>query len=114
MYETPYDITDPDFPECTIDRPSGASATGRMGLVNHFLDLDIDLFGDDIYVPDATAASTTNSISSITAQTSLCLSAHGRLPNFVLVSERKALSFHVHPSPLSDQLAADCPAPIGR
>ncbi|EFX02694.1 hypothetical protein CMQ_2623 [Grosmannia clavigera kw1407] len=85
IYETPYDTTDADFPECTIDRPSGGSATGRMGLVNHFLDVDINLFGNDILVPDATAASTTNSLSSITAQANLCLNEHGRLPNFILL-----------------------------
>ena len=85
LYETPYDTTDPNFAECTLDRPAGASASGRMGLVNHFLDVEIDLFGEVILIPDTINAGTTNSLSSITAQTSLCVNAFGRTPNFVLV-----------------------------
>lgn len=85
LYETPYDTTDPNFSECTLDRPAGASASGRMGLVNHFLDVEIDLFGEVILIPDTIKAATTNSLSSITAQTSLCVNAFGRTPNFVLV-----------------------------
>jgi hypothetical protein len=82
FFETPYDTTDSTFPECTIDRPSGASADGRMFIVNHFL--DVDIFGIDI--PDSAAASTTNSVSSILAQSDICLSDYGRVPNFILVS----------------------------
>lgn len=85
LYETPYDTTDPSFAECTLDRPAGASASGRMGLVNHFLDVEIDLFGEVILIPDSIKAATTNSLSSITAQTSLCVNAFGRTPNFVLL-----------------------------
>ncbi|KAL1891422.1 hypothetical protein Sste5346_007685 [Sporothrix stenoceras] len=85
LYETPYDTTDPNFAECTLDRPAGASASGRMGLVNHFLDVEIDLFGEVILIPDTIKAATTNSLSSITAQTSLCVNAFGRTPNFVLL-----------------------------
>ncbi|CAK7233847.1 hypothetical protein SBRCBS47491_008750 [Sporothrix bragantina] len=85
LYETPYDTTDPKFAECTIDRPPGASASGRMGLVNHFLDVELDLFGEVILIPDTIKAGTTNSISSITAQTNLCVNAYGRQPNFVLL-----------------------------
>lgn len=80
-FETPFDTTDPKFPQCDIDRPSGASATGRMALVNHFL--DINLFG--ILIPNEAAAPTTNGAASITAQTNLCHSAHGRTPNVVLL-----------------------------
>lgn len=57
-----------------------------MGLVNHFLDVEIDLFGEVILIPDAIKAGTTNSLSSITAQTGLCVNSFGREPNFVLVS----------------------------
>ncbi|CAK7215096.1 hypothetical protein SEUCBS140593_002415 [Sporothrix eucalyptigena] len=85
LYETPYDTTDPNFAECTLDRPAGASASGRMGLVNHFLDVELDLFGEVILIPDTIKAATTNSISSITAQTNLCVNAFGRQPNFVLL-----------------------------
>lgn len=84
FFETPYDTTDPTFPECSIDRPSGASATGRMYLVNHFL--DIDILGIDI--PDEMAASTTNAATgsgSIGAQVGICVGLYGRYPNVVLL-----------------------------
>jgi len=86
FFETPYDTTDPTFPECTIDRPPGASATGRMYIVNHFL--DVDVLGVD--VPDTAADSTTNAATgtgSIGAQADLCISLYGINPNFVLVDE---------------------------
>lgn len=83
-FETPYDTTDASFNECTIDRPSGASADGRMYIVNHFLDEDI--LGIDI--PNRDAASTTNAAEgdgSIGAQSDLCESLYGRAPNVVLL-----------------------------
>lgn len=83
-FETPYDTTDASFNECTIDRPSGASADGRMYIVNHFLDEDI--LGIDI--PDRDAAATTNAADgdgSIGAQADLCESLYGRAPNVVLL-----------------------------
>lgn len=85
FFETPYDTTDPNFAQCTIDRPSGASAAGRLALVNHFLDVDLKVLGFDILIPDAAAANTTNSVSSILAQTDLCLAAYGSQVNVVLL-----------------------------
>ena len=82
-FETAYDVTDASFSSCSIDRPSGASATGRMGLVNHFL--DVDIFG--VKVPARDKADTTNAASgkgSIGAQASLCEGLYGRAPNVVL------------------------------
>jgi hypothetical protein len=58
-----------------------------MGIMNHFL--DIDLLG--IKFPDAEAAPTTNSVSSILAQANLCVSQNGRMPNVVLVSSSPLL-----------------------
>jgi hypothetical protein len=66
---------------CTLDRPSGASPTGRMYIVNHFLDLQIG----SVLIPDDPADSTTNSASSIEAQANLCNGMYGRMPNGVLV-----------------------------
>ncbi len=71
-----------------MDRPAGASSDGRMGLVNHFLDIEIDLFGAVILIPDTIKADSTNSVSSITAQVQRCVDAHGRMPNYVLVGFR--------------------------
>lgn len=66
---------------CTLDRPSGASPTGRMYIVNHFLDLQVG----SVLIPDDPADSTTNSASSIEAQANLCNGMYGRMPNGVLV-----------------------------
>ena len=83
-FETPYDVTDPTFPNCNIDRPSGASATGRMYIVNHFL--DVDILGID--VPDREAAARTNAVSgegSIGAQAAKCEALYDRAPNAILL-----------------------------
>lgn len=82
FFETPYDVTDKSFNQCTLDRPGGASANGRMYIVNHFL--DVDIFG--ILIPDQINAPKTNSRASILAQSNLCYQTWGRLPNFILVS----------------------------
>lgn len=84
FFETPYDVTDPNFAECTIDRPTGASADGRMYIVNHFLDLSIA----GIDIPDDSADNTTNAASgvgSIGAQVGICQGLYGRSPVGVLV-----------------------------
>jgi len=84
FFETPYDTTDPIFPECKIDRPPGASAEGRMYIVNHFLDIDIA----GIKIPDNGADNVTNAatgVGSIGAQTNLCIGLYGRAPVGVLV-----------------------------
>lgn len=70
------------IPKSTIDRPAGASADGRMGLVNHMLHLEF--FG--IQIPDEGSAVATNSPASIEAQSSICAGLYGRTPNVVLVS----------------------------
>ncbi|MCJ1390804.1 hypothetical protein MMC18_003665 [Xylographa bjoerkii] len=84
FFETPYDTTEPTFPECTIDRPPGASAAGRMYIVNHFLDLDI--FG--ILIPDNAADRQTNAAmgsGSIGAQVGICEGLYAYAPKGVLV-----------------------------
>ncbi|KAK9372295.1 PLC-like phosphodiesterase [Lipomyces chichibuensis] len=82
-FETPYDQTDCTFSQCRIDRPSKASASGRMYLVNHTL--NIDLLNTGILVPDRDGAATTNSLAAIEAQTDLCSSLYGRRPNVMLL-----------------------------
>jgi len=77
IWENPYDVTDSSFP-CTVDRGSGSN----MLMMNHFL--DVSIFGAD--VPDRTAASTTNSQSSIIANANGCLSLNGGVnPTFILL-----------------------------
>ena len=84
FFETPFDTLDPAFPECTIDRPAGAKADGRMYIVNHFL----DVAWRGIDVPDRTALDATNAatgVGSIGAQVGLCSGLYGRAPVGVLV-----------------------------
>lgn len=87
-FETSYEVTDSSFPSCAIDRPSGASADGRMGIVNHML--HIEILG--IQIPNEIEASTTNSVESIESQASICEGLYGRAPNVVLVSRPPLLS----------------------
>ncbi|KAF3770427.1 PLC-like phosphodiesterase [Cryphonectria parasitica EP155] len=81
IFETPFDTTDPTFPQCAIDRPPGASAAGRMILVNHFLDTNLS----GILIPNQAAANVTNSAASITAQANLCSGLYQQTPNFILL-----------------------------
>ncbi|KAH6655878.1 PLC-like phosphodiesterase [Truncatella angustata] len=80
-FETPFDPTDSQLLECNIDRPSGASANGRMYLVNH--NLNAEVFG--ISIPDIGAASKTNSESSILAHSDICIGKYSRDPNVILL-----------------------------
>lgn len=83
FFETAFDVTDSDFPSCSIDRPTGASADGRMYIVNHFLDQEI---APGVKIPDRLRAPTTNSKKSIDKQTNICQGVYGgRAPNFVLL-----------------------------
>ena len=89
FWETPFDMTDPSFPQCIIDRPGGvvedpALASQRMYIVNHYL--DTEMMGMD--VPDRRDARKTNAASgseSIGAQVDLCRKEHGRAPKGILV-----------------------------
>ncbi|KAI4210877.1 MAG: hypothetical protein LQ351_006281 [Letrouitia transgressa] len=88
FFETPFDTTDPTFPQCALDRPPNGKPDGRMYIVNHFLDKEIDLFGQKVLVPDRAAAPRTNAAvgkGSITAQTDICEDLYGRTPAGVLV-----------------------------
>ena len=89
FWETPFDMTDPSFPQCIVDRPGGlaenpAQASQRMYIINHFL--DTEMMGMD--VPDRRDARKTNAatgIDSIDAQIDLCQQQHGRAPKGILV-----------------------------
>ncbi|KAI2463322.1 PLC-like phosphodiesterase [Annulohypoxylon bovei var. microspora] len=81
-FETPFSPTKDNFIQCNIDRPSGASADGRMFLANHNLNIEIL---PDILIPDPAQAADTNSIDSITSQTNICVQNYGRNPNVVLL-----------------------------
>jgi hypothetical protein len=87
-FETPFDTTDPNFAQCTMDRKNSLDSDGKssMYIVNHFLDEEI--LDTDILVPNRGAAATTNAPTgpgSIGAQSSRCAGAYGRWPNVVLI-----------------------------
>ena len=84
MFETPFDTTDPGFPECSLNRPAGGEPDGRMYVMNHFLDKKV--LGAS--VPDVSALDRTNAATgfgSIGAQADICIQKYGRAPNFILV-----------------------------
>lgn len=82
FWETPYGITDEDFPTCEVDRPSNGDPSQLMGIMNHML--NHELVG--IVFPDMGAAADTNSEDSIKRQVDLCKSEHSVQPNVILVS----------------------------
>jgi hypothetical protein len=88
FFETPFDTVDPNFAECTMDRPNKVDGDGKssMYLVNHFL--DVDVLKTSVLVPDRSDAARTNAATgpgSVGAQADLCLGIWSRWPNVVLV-----------------------------
>ena len=62
VWETPFSVTDKNFP-CKVDRISGPLSTeDHMYMINHSLNKDV--FGTGIIVSDPLDASTTNGIDS--------------------------------------------------
>ncbi|CDO72800.1 hypothetical protein BN946_scf184994.g53 [Trametes cinnabarina] len=84
IWETPFSVTDANFP-CSVDRISGPLSTeDHMYLINH--SLNKNLLDTGIIVSDPKDASTTNSVDSITKNAAGCEQfAAGRAPNFVLL-----------------------------
>lgn len=85
VFETPFETTDPTFPSCELDRPSGAAPDGRMYIMNHFLQVEIL---PNILIPANDQNFETNAATgrgSIGAQVVVCEGKWGRKPNFVLV-----------------------------
>jgi len=85
-YETPYDTTDPNFAECTLNKPDNVGIDGKMYIMNHFLDTNVA--GTGILIPDNVRDFQTNNATgngSIGAQADLCISLYDRPPNVVFV-----------------------------
>ena len=93
VFENPFENTSASNFSCVADRPSAvrgetseAVATGRLSLVNHFLDISL-AFG--IEVPDIANAHLTNANSGVVGNlgdsAKACTTAYGRQPNFLLV-----------------------------
>ncbi|KAF1826469.1 PLC-like phosphodiesterase [Dissoconium aciculare CBS 342.82] len=84
--ETPYDTTDPNFAQCTIDRAATTGVSNSMYIMNHFLDTNVA--GTGILIPDNVRDFQTNNATgngSIGAQADLCVSLYNRPPNVVFV-----------------------------
>ena len=92
VFENPYNVTIPSNFSCAAERPStldGQTATavssGRLPLVNHFLDQE-DGLGID--TPNTTYVATTNGVSglgNLQQAASDCAGVYGRAPAFLLV-----------------------------
>ncbi|KAJ6787402.1 hypothetical protein PWT90_04802 [Aphanocladium album] len=81
FWETPYGITDKNFPTCSVDRPPNGDTNKLMGIMNHMLNFKIG----DIVFPNQIDAAKTNSKASIQAQVDRCVAAGVHQPNVVLL-----------------------------
>lgn len=85
VWETAFDVTDTTF-DCNVNRTKGDPTT-EMYLINHFLDMPINIIASTI-APNKTALNETNAASgvgSLGLQASNCAAQYGRNPNFMLV-----------------------------
>ena len=92
VFENPYNVTSASNFSCTADRPatvqgqtSTAVSSGRLPLVNHFLNQET--LGS-IETPNTSYVATTNGVSGVgnmQQAVSDCAGAYGRAPAFVLV-----------------------------
>ncbi|KAF1813392.1 PLC-like phosphodiesterase [Eremomyces bilateralis CBS 781.70] len=88
-FETPFGVTDPSFPDCSLDRPKSdrpsETASSRMYIVNHFLNVEL-LPG--LKVPDRMKAPQTNAAEGnggVLKQVGICQTNWERRPNVVLL-----------------------------
>ncbi|ODA80245.1 hypothetical protein RJ55_03203 [Drechmeria coniospora] len=81
FWETPYGVTDRNFPTCLVDRPAGGDPERLMGIMNHMLNYKIG----DIVFPNQLDASSTNSMASIRKQVDLCKDEGKPQPNVILL-----------------------------
>lgn len=92
VFENPFDVTNSSDFSCAVDRPASlqgntlsAIQSGRLPLMNHFLDTQ-EGFG--IQIPNIGALNTTNGASgagSLGTTASSCRSIYGKAPTFILV-----------------------------
>ena len=92
VFENPYNVTSASNFSCVADRPptvqgqtTTAVSSGRLPLVNHFLDQEIGL---GIETPNTTYVKTTNGVSGVgnlQEAASDCASTYGKAPAFLLV-----------------------------
>ena len=90
QWQTPFSPTDPAFP-CTEQRPPNQAdevSRDRMYLMNHNLNIDVQLLGTDILIPAYTLLNEINAVSgngSLGRNVENCTAVWGRPPNWLLV-----------------------------
>lgn len=84
MWETAFDVVDPNLFDCSVNRTKAQDTATQLGLINHFL--DVLVLGQP--APDVAKANITNGASgpgSLGAQVNACIALNSRSPNFMLV-----------------------------
>lgn len=84
MWETAFDVVDPNLFDCSVNRTKAQDTATQLGLINHFLDMLV--LGQP--APDVAKANITNGASgpgSLGAQVNACIALNSRSPNFMLV-----------------------------
>ncbi|KAL4888454.1 PLC-like phosphodiesterase [Aspergillus ambiguus] len=90
MWETPFSPTNRDFP-CTVQRPPGLNPqdiNNRMYMANHNLNVNLDLMGISLLIPNTALLNQTNAVSgygSLGWMAGNCSTKWNRPPNFLLV-----------------------------
>ncbi|KAL2259303.1 hypothetical protein VTK26DRAFT_7070 [Humicola hyalothermophila] len=91
MWETPFDPVDDSFP-CTVDRPPGLgreqARNERLYMMNHNLNVEVSLLGQEILVPAVSQLNVTNAAEgrgSLGMAANNCRSEWGRPPNVLNV-----------------------------
>lgn len=63
MWETPFSPTDPNFP-CTVHRPPNqATDEGKLYMANHNLNVEFQILGEQVLIPDKGNLTRTNAAS---------------------------------------------------
>ncbi|TQS36189.1 hypothetical protein Golomagni_03366 [Golovinomyces magnicellulatus] len=88
FFETPFDVTDPNFSSCALDRPPASDGANLMMVTEKSsLPSDRSILGG-ILIPDRDASPRTNAATgagSIGAHSDLCRQKWGRKPNMILI-----------------------------
>jgi hypothetical protein len=90
QWQTPFSPTDPAFP-CTEQRPPNQTediSRNMMYMLNHNLNIDVQLLGRDILIPAYTLLNEVNAVSgngSLGRNVDNCTAVWGRQPNWLLV-----------------------------
>lgn len=99
QWETPFSPTDPSFP-CTQQRPLNQAeevSRKRMYMMNHNLNIQVSLLGQDILIPAYTLLDQVNAVSgngSVGLNVQNCERIWNRPPNWILVDYYNYGSFN--------------------